>query len=553
MNLMLWRFGAVVLSLLAIAPAQRADNELTPKEIQEGWILLFNGKDAKNWMLPNGKPLPAANVQDGCINPHQCGAGWTYFNTKFGDFVLSLDFKITKDCNSGVFFRVANPKDEVYTGFEMQVYDTGHKKDPGRNDCGAIYDCLAPSKNMMKAPGEWNHIDLTCKGASVKLVMNGAQIIDMDLDKWTEVGKNPDGSKNKFKKAIKDFDRTGFIGVQEHGNDCWYKNVKLKPLAVASTPLVRGGDQDAQAKVLVAPLKGGPAAGERKRLLLITESRTFVHDPVKRKYTLAADLDPAKLPSVPGLDLKVEKGGKGGSKIVANYSGRIDTPEGIEFKDGGKVVAKVNWCLSEETMVELGKKNGFDVICSQDARAEITPEKLKEVDAIWFYTTGELLLSETQKEALLAFVRSGKGFGGCHCATDTLYKWQAYGELIGAYFDGHPWHQKVTVLVEDKNHASTKHLGDSFVITDEIYQFRGPYDRNKLHVLMKLDLTGLKPGKRSDNDNALAWTNTYGNGRVFYTALGHRDEVWRDPRFQQHVVGGLRYMFGLEGSGQEKK
>jgi type 1 glutamine amidotransferase len=198
--------------------------------------------------------------------------------------------------------------------------------------------------------------------------------------------------------------------------------------------------------------------------------------------------------------------------------------------------------------MELAKSTGlFDVDCSQNSRAEITADNLKKYDAVFFYTTGELPLSDAQKSDLLAFIRSGKGFGGSHCATDTFYKWKEYGELVGAYFDGHPWHQKIRVIVEDKNSAATKHLGDSFEITDEIYQFRTPYDRTKVHVLMKLDMDSVKnPGKRSDKDNALAWTHDYGKGHVFYTALGHREQVWEDPRFQQHVIGGLRYMFGME-------
>jgi type 1 glutamine amidotransferase len=312
-----------------------------------------------------------------------------------------------------------------------------------------------------------------------------------------------------------------------------------------ATPLPLGlvGLALAALALAAAPRLSAQTAGEKpingkKRLLLITESKGFVHDVVRRKVTLAKDLDADNLPKITGLELKVDKG-----KVVGNYFGRIDTPNGVEFSDGDKAVAKVEWCLVEKTFKELGEKNDFDVVCSQDSRTEITPENLKNFDAVWFYTTGELPLSETQKDALLAFVRSGKGFGGSHSATDTFYKWKDYGELIGAYFDGHPWHTKVNVIVEDKMHGATKHLGDSFVITDEIYEFKGPYDRSKLHVLLRLDLKDLKAGKRKDADNALAWTNEYGKGHVFYTALGHREEVWRDPRYLQHVLGGLRYMF----------
>jgi type 1 glutamine amidotransferase len=247
--------------------------------------------------------------------------------------------------------------------------------------------------------------------------------------------------------------------------------------------------------------------------------------------------------------------------------------------------------LSEKVLTAIGQKSGaFEVICSQDSRREITKENLAKFDAVFFYTTGELPLSDTQKADLLSFVRSGKGFAGSHSATDTFYRWPEYGKLIGGYFDGHPWHQKVKVVVEDTQHPATKHLGETFEITDEIYQFRTPYDRGRLRVLMRLarsvdrtvvrlngkelgkddrlrltvqdgkpraELNGkdvevsqfrveMPRGKRPDRDNALAWVHEYGKGRVFYTALGHRDEVWKDERFQKHLLGGLRWVLRLE-------
>ena len=153
--------------------------------------------------------------------------------------------------------------------------------------------------------------------------------------------------------------------------------------------------------------------------------------------------------------------------------------------------------LVEKTLIELGEKSGaYEATCSQESRKEITAENLAKYDAVFFYTTGELPLSDTQKADLLQFIRSGKGFAGAHSATDTFYKWPEYGELIGGYFDGHPWHQLITVLVEDRKHPATRHLPPSFTITDEIYQFRAPYSRDKLHVLMRLDMASVKnPGK----------------------------------------------------------
>jgi type 1 glutamine amidotransferase len=366
-------------------------------------------------------------------------------------------------------------------------------------------------------------------------------------------------------------------------------------LAGAGTLSAQNQPNNKEKAVLAPQATPGAPAGDKqpaaKHLLLITESKGFKHGCVNRKVTLAKDLDPQKLPKIPHLELKtikVKVKDKEEERVVGYYHGQIDTPAGVEFKDDGKLVAKVEWCLVEATMVELGAKHGFDVVCTQDSRTAISSDNLKKFDAVWFYTTGELPLSDSQKADLLAFVRAGKGFGGSHSATDTFYKWKEYGELIGAYFDGHPWHTKVNVLVEDKKHPATKHLGESFVITDEIYQFKGPYHREKLRVLLTLEpqwaadqrakelksiedakrelpeklkkleadgkfeeakklkaqVEGRKPSiHRTDNDYAIAWTNQYGKGRVFYTALGHRDEVWRDPRFQEHVVGGLRYLF----------
>jgi type 1 glutamine amidotransferase len=204
--------------------------------------------------------------------------------------------------------------------------------------------------------------------------------------------------------------------------------------------------------------------------------------------------------------------------------------------------------LSMQILPEIGKKNGFDVVATKDL-AFLTPEELKKYDGVVFYTTGELPISDADKANLLAWVKSGKAFIGIHCATDTFYKWPEYGEMIGGYFDGHPWHQEVKVKVEDANTQATRALPNPWVLTDEIYQFRN-WDRSKLHVLLSLDTSTVdlkKNGvKRTDGDFANAWTKTYGDGRVFYSALGHRAELWQSPEYQQFLAGGIRWALGLE-------
>jgi type 1 glutamine amidotransferase len=247
----------------------------------------------------------------------------------------------------------------------------------------------------------------------------------------------------------------------------------------------------------------GKKTAKPKRLLVITESKGYVHDVVRRPKGAGKEIIPSSEPE--------------------------------------------KMALVEKVLTKLGKTSGdYEAVCTQDSRQAITAENLKNFDAVFFYTTGELPLSETQKADLLQFVRRGGGFAGTHSATDTFYRWPQYGELIGAYFDGHPWHQKVGVIVEDPKNPATAGLKKHFYITDEIYQFKGPYSRDKLHVLMRLDMSSVKnPGRRTDKDNALAWIHTYGKGRVFYTALGHRAEVWQNPLYQQHLLGGLRYVLRL--------
>ena len=202
-------------------------------------------------------------------------------------------------------------------------------------------------------------------------------------------------------------------------------------------------------------------------------------------------------------------------------------------KDGGL-------SLAERQLTKAAALAGFDVVCTQNCE-DVTAESLKQYAAVVFYTTGELRLSG---QAVLDYVRRGGAFVGIHPATDTFYKFAGYGRMVGAYFNGHPWHQEVTIRREDKLHAATKHLPDAFELKDEIYQFRD-WDRSALHVLLSLDVESVDTKKsgvrRTDNDFALAWCKRYGRGRVFYTALGHRAEVWKDERFLKHVVGGLEW------------
>ncbi|MFQ5806314.1 MAG: family 16 glycoside hydrolase [Phycisphaerae bacterium] len=204
--------------------------EIPAEEVRQrapapGWAQLFNGRDLTGWTC---KP-DAWVVEEGVLTRKGGSDIWT--EDRFGDFILELEFRLDHGTNSGIFFRTADIRDCVQTGIEIQVLDSYGKDQPGKHDCGAIYDCAAPRKNMVKKTGEWNHLVLTCRGGMINVVMNGEEIIDMNLDEWTEPHKNPDGSKNKFRTAYRDMPRVGHIGFQDHGSPIWYRNIRILPLA----------------------------------------------------------------------------------------------------------------------------------------------------------------------------------------------------------------------------------------------------------------------------------------------------------------------------------
>ena len=213
--------------------------------------------------------------------------------------------------------------------------------------------------------------------------------------------------------------------------------------------------------------------------------------------------------------------------------------------------------VSKRVLNDIAARSGKLEIVSTEDLSTISEMSLRQYDAVLFFTSGELALSDAQKAALLAFVRGGKGFAGVHSATDTLYSWAEYGDLIGGYFDGHPWAQEVGIDIEDTDHPTVKHLAPSFRITEEIYQFRA-FSRERVRVLMTLDTGTVDPRapgvNRTDGDFALAWTRPYGAGRVFYTALGHFDDTWRDVRFQTMMLNALLWVTGdLQADGAPRR
>ena len=220
--------------LIRKLPRGTGQQAAAPKAEADGFVTLFNGKDLTGW---HSGPDHSWIVQDGVLTvtramdgkEHNSDYLWT--NDTYGDFALDLEFKVTDGTNSGIFFRTSDLKDPVYTGFEVQICDSHGRDNLSRTGtAGAIYDCLIPARNAIKPRGEWNRCRLTCKGSQIEVVLNGEKTIDMDVDQWTKAGQNPDGTPNKFRRAMKDFARVGYIGLQDHGRPVWYRNIKIKRL-----------------------------------------------------------------------------------------------------------------------------------------------------------------------------------------------------------------------------------------------------------------------------------------------------------------------------------
>jgi len=268
----------------------------------------------------------------------------------------------------------------------------------------------------------------------------------------------------------------------------------------------------------VLALVGGSASAENKKLLLVTDSGGFIHDSVG---------------------------------------------------------------LAEDVLKEIGPKNGFDVTCYRYTRDPMDPgfakyaeafrkttgktvepencgrvsaDTLKKFDCVLFFTTGDPISADELK-GLSAWVKEGHAIAGVHCGSDTMYAEKRpgnalYGELIGAYFRGHPpGFQKIKIKVEDPKHPAAKSFADGTPYEDEMYIFRDePYSRERLHIILSVTpdavanlLEKNKGLTRKDNDYAISWCQEIGKGRSFYTSLGHRKETWKDTRYQEHLIAGLKW------------
>jgi hypothetical protein len=232
------KMGCLFFMLASFGSASlAADNQLSEQEKSDGWILLFDGATLNGWMNSNRQPSKRP-VEDGSLNPHKCGGYLLIHEKKWEDFILSLDFRINKGTNSGIYVRTDSlifpRKGNVnLNGIEVAIDDT---RSAGYHDTGAFYDLVKPKRNAMKPAGEWNHIVITCDRNIITVQLNGVDVSRMDLDEWTKPGLRLDGTKHKFINQVpKNHARSGYIGFQDHGGEAWFKNIKIKPLNVVAT------------------------------------------------------------------------------------------------------------------------------------------------------------------------------------------------------------------------------------------------------------------------------------------------------------------------------
>jgi len=185
----------------------------------------------------------------------------------------------------------------------------------------------------------------------------------------------------------------------------------------------------------------------------------------------------------------------------------------------------------------LGLENNFTVTNSEDSSIFLS-KKLKRYDLIIFLnTTGDILNSE-EEAAFKKYINKGGSYLGVHAASDTEFEWAWYGKLVGAYFIDHPKPAEAKMNVHNKNHLATQHLSDTWTHFDEWYNFKSI--SGDIQVLLSLDESSYEGGKNGDF-HPIAWCQEFDGGRMFYTGMGHTIASYSDPKFKQHLLGGILY------------
>lgn len=200
--------------------------------------------------------------------------------------------------------------------------------------------------------------------------------------------------------------------------------------------------------------------------------------------------------------------------------------------------------LAEQVLGTLGTRGGYTVDYARmddDLTRKMSKAGLRAYDGVIFAsTTGDLPLPDRQ--AFLDWIKAGHAFVGIHSASDTFHGYQPYLEMLGGEFKQHGPQVAVTCQVADKKFPATAKMGPTLEIArEEVYQFQN-LEPEQVHLLLYLNQ---HPNDHKAGLYPLAWCRAYGKGRVFYTALGHRQDIWEAPWYQEHLLGGILWALGL--------
>lgn len=202
--------AAIVICLTVVFVFAQAQPKQAPKD-EEGFVPLFNGKDLSGWHVMGTQSW---EVKDGVLICHGKGGGWLRTEREYENFILRLEYRISKGGNSGIFIRTSLKGRQSQTGMEVQILDSYGRK-PTTTTAGAIYGVVAPTKEASKPAGEWNEVEITCDGSRVTVILNGEKIIDVNMDEHPQL-------KERLRK--------GYIGLQNHGSYVEFRNIRIKEL-----------------------------------------------------------------------------------------------------------------------------------------------------------------------------------------------------------------------------------------------------------------------------------------------------------------------------------
>ena len=237
----------MILSLLIVVgmmscQEQKMNNTLTSKEKADGWVLLFDGKTMDGWRKCNATEMAANWVIDdeamkvcqGEVAGHGSGGDILFGTKKFANFELSIDWKIAKEGNSGIFYYVVEyPEQPIYWAApEVQVLDNWYAGDNRLTNhlAGSLYDMIPALPSNAKPHGEWNNIVIRIKDGKATHTQNGVVVVEYEI--WTPEW-DAMVARSKFRnwpEFVKGPAKEGYIGLQDHGYDCWFRNIKIREL-----------------------------------------------------------------------------------------------------------------------------------------------------------------------------------------------------------------------------------------------------------------------------------------------------------------------------------